>query len=223
MPSILDISGQKYGRLTALEYVGKNDKGRTVWRCRCDCGATLLVTSNSLRRNNTRSCGCFKRDQTVAAHRTHGMCRSSEYRTWCMMRDRCSNPENKNWKDYGGRGIRVCDRWQDSFENFLADMGRKLCGLNTIEREDTNGNYEPGNCRWASQKEQTRNKRSSHLLTYKGETLCLGEWAEKLGVNARPLWARVRRGWTPEQVIETPFTGRWWNTKRGSRCIAQNN
>lgn len=159
MPNLKDISGQRFGRLTALR-ISHVDALQAHWVCRCDCGAETTARFHHLIRDHKRSCGCLKRDRFTT--KTHGHAPkgkpSSAYSTWCSMKRRCFNPKDKAWKHYGGRGITVCDRWRDSFESFLADMGEPPPGL-SLDRRENNGNYEPGNCRWATQSEQVNNSR----------------------------------------------------------------
>lgn len=202
MGTICNISGNRYGMLTAVEFVGLDRHRKARWKCRCDCGSETVVEMSSLKSGNTQSCGCLHRKRCAERLSTHGRSKSPEYLSWIAMKARCGNPHHKDWKHYGGRGITVCIRWAESFEQFLADMGTQPAGKNTIERIDTNGNYCKENCRWASQKEQTRNKRNNRVLTHQGVTKTLAEWAEEIGVCQKRLSRRLRLGWSAQEVLD---------------------
>lgn len=133
---------------------------------------------------------------------------NSEYRSWLAMRQRCSNRRTVGWADYGGRGIRVCDRWQTSFAAFLADMGPKPSESHTIDRKDTEGNYEPGNCRWATKLQQARNCRSNRRVTFNGRTLCLSAWSEVVGLSPELIRARLNLGWSVSKTLTTPYNAK---------------
>jgi hypothetical protein len=162
MSTFNDITGQRFERLLVIERVPGNIAGHARWLCQCDCGSKCIVLACNLRSGDIRSCGCLKRELFAARTITHGETKerrqSAEYRCWVGLIRRCSDPGRPDWKWYGARGIRVCERWQ-SFENFLADMGRKPSPKLSIDRINNKGNYEPGNCRWATQSEQVRNQR----------------------------------------------------------------
>jgi hypothetical protein len=168
MPRI-DLTGQRFGRLVTICATSERAVGGSIlWRCRCDCGTNVNASCANLRRGAVASCGCLQRDWTKSgkANFKHGYAHSgaesSEFNIWCTMKARCFNPNSEKFPDYGGRGITVCERWLNSFENFLADMGPRPEGK-TLDREQVNGNYEPGNCRWATPKEQRANQRPRSL------------------------------------------------------------
>lgn len=158
MPKPIDMIGKKFGRWTVLER-GKNNKyGQAMWLCRCDCGKEKTVGGAELRSGNTHSCGCLRPSLSAKKATTHGASRTSEYHIWNTMKGRCSNPRAEKYKDYGGRGITVCEHWH-KFENFIADMGPKPTPIHSIDRIDNEGHYTPDNCRWATPKEQMSNQR----------------------------------------------------------------
>lgn len=201
--STLDLTGRRFGMLIAVEAQGMIGTN-VAWACECDCGEKCRVSSNSLSSGNTTSCGCRKRAVIGERSMTHGESKSPEYRSWCAMKARCLTPTDRAFSDYGGRGITVCERWAESFEKFLEDMGCRPSASHTIDRIDNNGNYEPGNCRWATKKQQARNRRSSKLITIDGETLSLAEWSERSGVAYATINRRLRVGVGDRAAIFTP-------------------
>jgi hypothetical protein len=152
-----DIAGQRFGRWFVIRRPPDDSKKRARWICQCDCGKTAVVISTSLRLGQSRSCGCLHRELLSARLKTHGKSHTTEYMSWHAMHQRCINDKHIAWEHYGGRGIKVCKRWQD-FETFLADMGKRPEGL-SLDRINNDGDYEPANCRWSSPKEQSNNRR----------------------------------------------------------------
>lgn len=157
MSSLIDLTGATYGRWTVVRRAGRK-RGFAAWLCRCACGQYKEIRSDSLKRGDSSSCGCLSVERSTTHGQTSGGV-SPEYRSWSAAKNRCVNPNNGAWRDYGGRGIKICERWL-VFENFLADMGRRPPGL-TLDRIDNDGNYEPGNCRWATRKQQAQNRRAA--------------------------------------------------------------
>jgi len=202
--SLVDLKGKRFGRLVVVERAGSL-LNKAVWRVSCDCGQGKIVIGSSLIKGVTRSCGCLKRDVNAVVNRTHGLSYSRTYRVWAGIKGRCSCPTQTNWEHYGGRGIQMCTRWH-RFENFLTDMGEAPQG-STIERVNNNGNYEPTNCRWASMKEQCRNRKTTRLIEFAGQTLCLVDWAAKLNIAYMTLVSRLNRGWTTEQALTIKSKG----------------
>lgn len=171
---------------------------QSMWLVRCDCGTEkTLPVSRLTSQNHARSCGCLRNETASAKARTHGdtagATRSTEYRIWEAMKRRCVNPGDHAYPRYGGRGITVCPEWSESFERFLADVGRRPAG-GSIDRIDNDGNYEPANVRWSTNKAQSNNRRSNVRLTIDGETLTVAQWSERVGINRFTIYMRLRRG-----------------------------
>jgi len=203
MVSKLNITGMRFGRLMAIHPNGHDinpSRKHILWACVCDCGVTTDVRLNALRSGGTKSCGCIQKEGNF--NRKHGMTKTPEYRSWAHIKARCFNPKHKDFSDYGGRGIKMCESWEKSFEAFFADMGKKPEGMKSIDRIDVNGNYCKENCRWANDHMQSRNKRNNRYLELNGLEMCLSDWATHLGINVSTLIQRIRE-WPLEKALST--------------------
>lgn len=208
-----DLRGLRFSRLVVMDFV-RIYKKHPEWICECDCGNKVKVRSQSLKRGKVRSCKCFQMERRSEAHRTHGETKgrspTPEYRVWLAMKARCTNPKDKNFARYGGRGIAICDRWLDGedgkggYECFLADMGRRQSLEYQIDRIDNEQGYSPENCRWATPTQQQRNRRDTIRVVLAGETLALADACDKVGVRYMMVRDRVYRGWTFERAITEP-------------------
>lgn len=203
-----DISGQRFGTLTAIEMVGSDSKNRALWKCVCDCGAIVIKLGSELRSGHIKSCGNRSKHAIK-----HGGYKDRLFKVYTSIKQRCCNPNYFQYKDYGGRGIAICQAWLNdygAFHDWAYSNGytEEILpnGINkwTIERIDVNGNYEPDNCTFITTQEQQFNKRDNVILTYKGETKTATEWARELGISPNVIWARVKNGWSVEETLETP-------------------
>lgn len=201
----------RFGRLTFKELLPGSRNGAKYGVFACDCGAVKEMGISNVALGKSKSCGCLAAKVTGDRARTHGLSKTPEYEVWARMITRCTNPKASRYDRYGGRGITVCERWRQSFENFLADMGKLPPGM-TIERKDVNGNYEPGNCRWATKREQHWNKSTSLFVEYQGQRKCVAEWCEQLGIPYSTFIQRLRRGIPLEHVFDTSDDGFWKKT-----------
>lgn len=197
--------GQRFGLLTVIATAATRQRPGSKYQIsqcvvKCDCGNEKIVRASALTTLNTTSCGCVGLAKVRLLNHKHGMSGTVEYKTWVRMIKRCANPNVTRWEDWGGRGIKVCERWRVSFENFYADMGDRPIGL-TLERINNDGDYEPGNCKWATNTEQARNRRSVINVTIDGETHCVSEWCEKLGISPKTVLQRIRSGWKPVEAL----------------------
>jgi hypothetical protein len=205
MGAFIDLSGRQFGRLTVLSEGVRKSSGRRRWACICACGKKALVTGDNLREGKTTSCGCYKNDCSRARISTHGATGTLTFGSWTSMRSRCTQPCSNAWERYGGRGIKVCAEWQDSFERFLADMGERPSKAHSLDRIDPNGHYEPGNCRWALPKEQGNNRRDNAIVTLFGETLTHAQWERRFSLPQGAIAHRVSRGWPVHRAILQPL------------------
>jgi len=216
MRKMNDFTGKRFGIVVAIRVAQRNP---VRWECLCDCGNTFLVHSARLLRGILTNCGCLDLSHRLRTRSKDGRSKSTEYNTWSSMLKRCYNPDNRDFRHYGGRGIVICKRWRDSFDAFSSDMGKKPKGC-VIDREKTNGHYScgkcpqciengwPMNCRWVDVRTSVRNRRVSLMLTAFGETKCASEWVEDprcMVSNVQTLKSRLQRvGWDHERAIVTP-------------------
>ena len=202
MPAFINLVGHRFGRLVVTGRAD-NKKRKVAWHYACDCGRVGVAFGGDLRDGRQQSCGCLHRE-IVTKHNHH---KSGAYKSWQAMKSRCYNQEAQGYRHYGGRGIRVCERWLTSFDNFLADMGDRPPGY-TLDRLNVDGHYEPGNCRWATRSQQARNRRDSRTYTHDGLTMTLDDWAGRLGLDRELIRARLRIGWSFAKATTTPPPGR---------------
>jgi hypothetical protein len=200
--------GQRFARWALVGFVERTAKHGERWEAECSCGTRKVVFLDNLRRGLSGSCGCLNRERQRDLHTTHGHAprsgKSPLYRCWRSMVARCCNANCDAFRYYGGRGITVCDRWRGSFEAFAADMGEMPSPKHEIDRIDTNGHYEPANCRWRTHREQMWNVRTNVMVEYRGETRCIAEWCAILGRNVGTIRSRLKRGMSVEEAFTLP-------------------
>lgn len=205
-----DESGKIYGILTVISYVGHRSYEGDYWLCRCECGRETIPKGRNLRSGNTKSCGCQKKLNIGERTRKHGHSRlnggrhSPEYKAWTEMRQRCYNKSNHKFPIYGGRGISVCEEWRDDFAPFYDHIGPRPSPLHSLDRIKVDGNYEPGNVRWATRREQARNRRSSIDVTVNGQTMPLKEAVKLSPLAYIAVYKRLRKGWPIETALFAP-------------------
>ena len=195
-----DITGQTFGRLTVVRRA-PNRGHHTMWECQCECGGTTVVSASDMKRDGAkavRSCGCA---QYV---RTHGLSHSPEYVAWVNMCARCHNPKNPRFKQYGGRGISVCAEWRESFESFIAALGRRPSPSHSLDKINNDGNYEPGNVRWATRQEQIYNCQRTHHVVVDGQVRAVGLLAKQVGMHPDTVIWRLTQGWSLDEALSTP-------------------
>jgi len=206
MKKICDLTGQKFGRLTAISHSHSEPKIGAYWNCVCSCGNKKIVPASLLKGKNTKSCGCLKLEassRTGKGNKKHGKTNSPTYRSWHSMLTRCCNANHAAYTRYAGRGITVCERWM-RFENFLEDMGDRPKGT-SLDRIDNGGSYCKDNCRWSKPIIQNNNSRANRLVTYKDVTLPLGIWAINLGIKRDTLhWRLFKKNWPVERALTSP-------------------
>ena len=194
---VTDLIGERFNRLTVMKHTFINNK--THWVCECSCGVEKTVSTYDLRSGSVQSCGCLHKDIVT----THNKSNSRSYNAWASMKKRCNNPSHKSWDSYGGRGIVVCDRWLESFENFYADMGEPPEGM-SLERKNNDLGYSPDNCKWATLVEQQNNRRVNVFIEFEGEHLTVAQLARKYSIDVRLLRKRIQAGWNIYDAIHTP-------------------
>ena len=213
MPTRRDLTGYRSGKLVAVEYI----MPRRRWRCACDCGNESFVTVTALRKREIVSCGCWRKERPSPSI-THGMTHSPEYYSWRAMKRRCLAPNASQYRYYGGRGIRICRRWIDSFEAFFADMGPKPTRKHSIERNNTNGDYTPDNCCWATQEAQNNNHRNTRIFTVAGVTGPVSLLARLHGMPVRLIRERLDRGFSIDRALSQPLRptkpSHLWNRRK---------
>lgn len=195
-PQAQNILGKSFGESIVVGYLGRSKKG-SVWTLRCICGNTYIASTGALNEGKHKHCGC----KYVNPAQTHKMSNTKRYGQWLTMKYRCINPKSTEYHRYGGRGIKICERWL-KFENFWEDMGSTYKSGLTIERINTNGNYEPSNCKWATYDEQSRNKRNNHWIEYNGERKLKKDWAADFGVNYMCINVLLKKGYTFDQIYK---------------------
>lgn len=204
MRKIVDLTGQRFGRLIVVGQAGRK-YSNVSWLCKCDCGAEIKLVGYSLKRGTTKSCGCLKKEFATEYAKKHGMTGTAEYISWTQMLARCRNENNDAYPRYGGRGIKICGRWLESFENFYTDMGERPNKEYSLDRIENNSNYEPDNCRWATPTEQANNTRENIYLLFEGEKLTISEWERKQKMKRGTLWNRLYiLKWPLSEAILTP-------------------
>jgi hypothetical protein len=210
---LIDLTGMAIGRLTVIGQAEDRDRhGQIKWLCQCECGNRKSIRGSELRAKKTNSCGCLISEGVAARNKKHGLCYTGEYRTWATMQTRCGNRNDPSYVRYGARGISICARWldgdggKDGFECFFEDMGKRPSPDHTLDRIDNNGNYEPGNCRWATRTEQANNKRNTIFLEYNGERKSLSEWCAILGLKPATVISRIRKGgYSVKEALTMPL------------------
>ncbi len=204
----IDLTKRIFGRLKVIKLADRPKPGHYRWLCKCRCGTKCVITGHNLRHNMTKSCGCLKHDILMKRNIKHSHAKRGQpskiYKTWAGMKGRCNDPNDSEYKNYGNRGIKVCKRW-DKFENFLKDMGNPPTKTHMIDRINNNQGYSKSNCRWATAKQQQRNKRNNHLLTFNGKTQCLASWSEEFGIDYFVLKARINTlKWSVKKALTEP-------------------
>lgn len=201
----LDLTNRRFNRLTALERVLNQGK-KVVWKCKCDCGNITYVSTSNLTCNRTKSCGCLKDEKLIQRSTTHNQRHTKLYEVWKTMKQRCFNPNNSSYKNYGGRGIIVCDNWKNSFQSFYDWSIQNGYKTNlSIDRINNNKDYCPENCRWADRQTQSNNTRTNHYITCNNETKTLADWVRSSNLKYGCVFNRIKKGWSIDKALNTPI------------------
>lgn len=199
---IIDLTGEKYGKLTVLKMVERNSSNKVQWLCQCECGNLKKVTAGHLRSGHTKSCGCYNLESSISANITHGGKGTRLYNIWCDMRKRCNNPSVKHYSRYGGRGISVCPEWMNDFNSFRDwSMKNGYSDNLTLDRIDNDGNYCPDNCRWATRSTQNNNTSRCHVITVNGISKNIAQWSAYLGIKRFRIDSAYKHGKDLEMYI----------------------
>lgn len=199
MGQLIDLTGQRFGRLIVIKKHGINNHRQVQWLCQCDCGNLTTPLGMCLRNKSTQSCGCLSKQLIASLNYKHGMTKTPIYGIWRSMMQRCYDINSHAYDRYGGRGITVCNKWHD-FESFYQDMGNKPKS-SSLERINNDGPYSPKNVIWATSKQQANNRRSNVILEYQGRKQTMQQWSDETGLKIQTLWARLDRGWSVEKAL----------------------
>lgn len=207
----VNLDGQRFGNATVIKQIGTKNHA-VLWECLCDCGNTFKTTSGHLISGHSKSCGCLRKKQTSLNFKKHGESETRLHRVWSNMKTRCTNVNNRSYKNYGGRGIKICSQWLNDFAAFSEWAKNNGYSANlTIDRMDNDKGYNPENCRWVDTKTQNRNRRSNHLFEYKGEKKTLAEWCEEYDLKLHTLLKRISLGWSMEKALTTRPLAKYHN------------
>lgn len=214
MRKINDLTGMKFGKLTAIKKVGSNKNKQAFWLCRCDCGNEKIILGSNLLNENTKSCGCYRVDCLIKRTTKHGKSNERIYIIWKLMKGRCNNRSGNNYKYYKERGITYCEEWEE-FENFYNwAINNGYSDDLTLDRIDVNGNYCPKNCRWVDRIAQANNTRRNKVIEYNGENRTLAEWSKITGISYSAISGRLKRGWSVEDSLSKKVNDNYWNGRK---------
>jgi len=219
-PRVKDLTGTVFGKLTVIEFAGlrpRRDGHRAAWwHCRCECGITVECRANTLANGDKRA--CTPRCKNLRHGHAADKQLTPEYHCWTAIKYRCNNPRFHAYSRYGGRGIRVCKRWMESFENFLSDMGPRPYSMRSIDRIDNDGNYEPSNCRWATNEQQQNNRSDCTIIEHDGIKQSATQWSRQLGISIDAIYGRIKAGWDTERILTTPLRKQRRPVRRKTVC-----